>query len=43
MAASVGKFVVGGAAVYLSYRLSNSTIEGFSERRQFSEFKAYLL
>ena len=36
MAARVGKVIVGGLAVCVSYRLSNSTIETWSERKRFS-------
>ena len=36
MAASAGKLIVGGAAVYLSYRLSNATIDSLAERSKFT-------
>ena len=37
MAATVGKLFVGGAAVYLSYRLSNATIDSLAERKKFTD------
>ena len=36
MAATIGKLLVGGSAVYFTYRFSNSTIETFSERNRYS-------
>ena len=37
MAASTGKLIVGGAAVYLSYRVSNATIDSLAERSKFTD------